>query len=217
MTSARERILGAIRGNLENGGRKAAAYPGSGPEPARGRLPASEQRALFLRMAGQAAATTDVARSRAEIPALIAAYLKRHNLPAQLRLAPDPRVTGLDWKSQPLLEISSGTTEGDDLISVTGAFSGVAETGTLALTSGAPSPTLLNFLPENHIVVLEAKDLSGSYEDLWAKLKEAYGAEMPRTLNLVTGPSRSGDIEQTILMGAHGPKRLHIILLDEPA
>ncbi|HNB27862.1 MAG TPA: lactate utilization protein [Alphaproteobacteria bacterium] len=217
MTSARERILGAIRGNLENGGRKANAHPGSGPEPKRAKLPPAEQRALFLRMARKAAATADVATSRAEIPALIAAYLKGHNLPAQLRLAPDPRITGLDWKSQPLLEVSSGGTEGDDPVSVTGAFSAVAETGTLALTSGAPSPTLLNFLPENHIVVLDAKDLSGSYEDLWAKLKAQYGAEMPRTLNLVTGPSRSGDIEQTILMGAHGPKRLHIILVDEPA
>jgi len=215
MTSARDRIIGAIRNNRASGGKSALPYPGSGPEPKRGKLPAPEQRALFIRMAQQAAATTDVARSRAEIPALVADYLKRHNLPAQLRLAPDPRVTGLDWTSQPLLEISSGTTEGDDPVSVTGAFSGVAETGTLALTSGAPTPTLLNFLPENHIVVLDAKDLSGSYEDLWAKLKAAYGAEMPRTLNLVTGPSRSGDIEQTILMGAHGPRRLHIILVDD--
>jgi L-lactate dehydrogenase complex protein LldG len=215
MTSGRERILGTIRANKAAAGKPELAHPGSGPEPKRGKLPAPEQRALFLTMAKKAAASTDVAKSKAEIPALIAEYLKRHNLPAQLRLAPDPRVTGLDWKSQPLLEISSGTTEGDDLISVTGAFSGVAETGTLALTSGAPTPTLLNFLPENHIVVLDAKDLSGSYEDLWAKLKAQYGAEMPRTLNLVTGPSRSGDIEQTILMGAHGPRRLHIILLDE--
>ena len=212
--TGRDRILGAIRGNLDAGGRKPAAYPGSGPEPRRGKLPAPEQRALFIRMAQQAAATTDVAKSRAEIPALIAEYLKRHNLPAQLRLAPDPRVTGLDWQSQPLLAISSGTSDGNDLVSVTGAFSAVAETGTLALTSGAPTPTLLNFLPENHIVLLDARDLAGSYEDLWAKLKSAYGAELPRTLNLVTGPSRSGDIEQTILMGAHGPKRLHIILVD---
>lgn len=217
MTSARERILGTIKANRAAAGTGALPHPGSGPEPRRAKLPAPEQRALFLRMASQAAASTAVAASRAEIPALIADYLKSHNLPAQLRLAPDPRITGLDWTSQPLLEVSSGGTEGDDLIAVTGAFSGVAETGTLALASGAEAPTLLNFLPENHIVVLDAKDLSGSYEDLWAKLKARYGAEMPRTLNLVTGPSRSGDIEQTILMGAHGPKRLHIILLDEPA
>ncbi len=217
MSAGRDRIIGAIRANRAAGGKNALPYPGSGPEPKRGKLPAPGQRALFIRMAQQAAASTEVAKSRAEIPALIADYLKRHNLPAQLRLAPDPRVTGLDWASQPLLEISSGTTEGNDPVSVTGAFSAVAETGTLALASGAPTPTLLNFLPETHIVVLDAKDLSGSYEDLWAKLKATYGAEMPRTLNLVTGPSRSGDIEQTILMGAHGPKRLHIILVDDQA
>ena len=147
MTSARDRIIGAIRTNRAAGGKNPLAYPGSGPEPKRGKLPAPEQRALFLRMAQQAAASTDVAKSRAEIPALIAEYLKRHNLPAQLRLAPDPRVTGLDWKSQPLLEISSGTTEGDDLVSVTGAFSAVAETGTLALTSGAPSANPTSRMP----------------------------------------------------------------------
>src|SRR6185436_6768033 len=104
MSSGRDRIIGAIRTNRAAGGKTPLAYPGSGPEPKRGKLPAPEQRALFLRMASQAAASTDVAKSRAEIPALVAEYLKRHNLPAQLRLAPDPRVTGLDWKSQPLLE-----------------------------------------------------------------------------------------------------------------
>ena len=64
--------------------------------------------------------------------------------------------------------------------------------------------------------MVDAKDLAGTYEELWTKLKAQYGETMPRTLNLVTGASRSGDIEQTILMGAHGPKRLHIIVVDEP-
>ena len=147
---------------------------------------------------------------------LAQAWTEHRDLPAEARLAPDPRITGLDWASQPLLSTSVGGTDGSHPISVTGAFAGVAETGTLVLTSGAPSPTLLNFLPETHIVVVDAKDLAGTYEELWARLKAQYGATMPRTLNLVTGPSRSGDIEQTILMGAHGPKRLHIILVDEP-
>ena len=110
---------------------------------------------------------------------------------------------------------SYGGTDGSHPISVTGAFAGVAETGTLALTSGAPSPTLLNFLPETHIVVVDARDLAGTYEELWAKLKAQYGATMPRTLNLVTGPSRSGDIEQKLLLGAHGPRALHIIVVGE--
>ncbi len=175
----------------------------------------AERKALFARMAEAAAATIDQSGSRAEVPALVARYLGRHNLPAKARLAPDPRITGLDWSSQPLLETSVGGTDGSHPTSVTGAFAGIAETGTIALTSGAPSPTLLNFLPETHIVVIDAKDLAGSYEELWARLKAEFGVAMPRTLNLVTGPSRSGDIEQTILMGAHGPKRLHIILIDD--
>jgi L-lactate dehydrogenase complex protein LldG len=190
-------------------------YPGSGPSPKRGQVSGEERKALFVRMAEAAAASVDRAASRAEVPALIARFLSRHNLPAMLRLAPDPRVTELDWASQPLLETSVGGTDGSHPTSVTGAFAGIAETGTLALTSSATGPTLLNFLPETHIAIVDAKELAGSYEDLWARLKAEYGADMPRTLNLVTGPSRSGDIEQTILMGAHGPKRLHIILVDD--
>lgn len=210
--TARDEILSRIRA----GRSQAKPYPGSGPTPKRGQVSGAERKALFVRMAEAAAASVDQASSRAEVPALVKTYLSRHNLPAEARLAPDPRITELDWGSQPLLSTSVGGTDGSHAVSVTGAFAGVAETGTLALASGAPAPTLLNFLPETHIVVMDAKDLAGTYEELWAKLKAQYGVEMPRTLNLVTGPSRSGDIEQTILMGAHGPKRLHIILVDEP-
>jgi L-lactate dehydrogenase complex protein LldG len=210
--TARDDILGRIRA-----GRGAATpHPGSGPSPKRGQVSGAERTALFVRMAQQAAASVDEARSKTEVPGLVKTYLSRHNLPAEARLAPDPRISGLDWASQPLLSVSVGGTDGSHPVAVTGAFAGIAETGTLALTSGAPSPTLLNFLPETHIVVVEAKDLAGSYEEFWARLNARYGEAMPRTLNLVTGPSRSGDIEQTILMGAHGPKRLHIILIDEP-
>jgi L-lactate dehydrogenase complex protein LldG len=210
--TARDDILARIRAQRA----EAKPYPGSGPTPRRGQVSGAERKALFVRMAEAAAATVDQASSRVEVPALVKNYLSRHNLPAEARLAPDPRIAGLDWASQPLLETSVGGTDGSHPTSITGAFAGIAETGTLALASGAPSPTLLNFLPETHIVVVDAKDLAGTYEELWARLKGQYGAEMPRTLNLVTGPSRSGDIEQTILMGAHGPKRLHIILVDEP-
>ena len=210
--SSREQILGAIR----KGRGIATSHPGSGPTPKRGQIAGGERAALFVRMAEKAAASVDRAASRAEVPALIARYLSQRNLPAVVRLAPDPRVSGLDWASQPLLTTSVGGTDGSHPVSVTGAFAGIAETGTVALTSGAPSPTLLNFLPETHVVVLEAKDLAGTYEELWAKIGAHYGVDLPRTVNLVTGPSRSGDIEQTILMGAHGPKRLHIVLVDEP-
>jgi L-lactate dehydrogenase complex protein LldG len=103
------------------------------------------------------------------------------------------------------------------LSSVSHAFAGVAETGTLVLTSGADNPTSLNFLPDNHIVVIDAKDVAGDYESVWQRLREKFGeAVMPRTANLITGPSRSADIEQTLILGAHGPRRLHVIVVGAP-
>ncbi len=82
------------------------------------------------------------------------------------------------------------------------------------LTSGRDNPTTLTFLPETHVVVLDGNDIVGDYEAAWTKLRARYGkAAMPRTVNLITGPSRSADIEQTLLLGAHGPRRLQIVLV----
>jgi L-lactate dehydrogenase complex protein LldG len=96
---------------------------------------------------------------------------------------------------------------------VTAAFAAIAETGTLMALSGPDSPTTLNFLPDNHVVILRASQVMGAYEDGWDKLRRT-GA-LPRVVNFITGPSRTGDIEQKILLGAHGPRRLHIILIED--
>ncbi len=61
--------------------------------------------------------------------------------------------------------------------------------------------------------VLRADRIVGVYEDGWDLLR-AQGAQMPRTVNYITGPSRSGDIAQTMQLGAHGPLRLHIVLAE---
>ena len=104
------------------------------------------------------------------------------------------------------------------LLSVTGAFAAVAETGTLMLVSGPEHPTTLNFLPDTHIVVLERNAVVGTYEEAWDRLRAATGgAPLPRTVNFVTGPSRTGDIEMQIELGAHGPRRLHILLVEGEA
>jgi L-lactate dehydrogenase complex protein LldG len=112
------------------------------------------------------------------------------------------------------LDVSCGVSEGGDLNAVSHAFGGVAESGTLALLSGPNNPSTLNFLPDNHIVVVAAVDIVGDYETVWVRVRGAYGkGAMPRTVNFITGPSRSGDIEQTLLLGAHGPRRLHIVVV----
>ncbi|MGD1878822.1 MAG: lactate utilization protein C [Kiloniellaceae bacterium] len=184
--------------------------------PARGQIPHAEQLDLMVTMLKELSATVVRLGSEADVPAAVADYLKGENLPPKLRLAPRDDLRTLPWDGQPLLEVEEGIAEADDATSVTGAFAAIAETGTVMMASGPEAPITLNFLPENHIVVLRASQVVGTYEEAWQRLRAVTGpGEMPRAVNMITGPSRTGDIEQTILLGAHGPRRLHVLLVDD--
>ncbi|MCP4380466.1 MAG: lactate utilization protein [Hyphomicrobiales bacterium] len=181
--------------------------------PARGQVSGNERIALFTEMAKRVSASVVRITDRAEIPRAAANYLRDHNLPARIRIGDDPFLADLLWEVTPV-EQSHGPSDGSDPAGLSHAVAGVAETGTLVLTSGNDNPTTLNFLPETQIAVVRAEDIVGDYESVWAMLQEEYGrGNLPRTVNLVTGPSRSADIEQTLLLGAHGPKRLHIVVV----
>ncbi len=227
MTDTRAEILGRLRRSLkaaaDNPGRGAAVQArigakARGPVPARSDLPRREVVTLFVEQAEAVATSVARVSGDGEVPQAVADYLKGQNLPAEVRISPDPALEGLAWGAQPLLKVESGRARLEDATSVTAAVAGVAETGTLMLASGPTAPTTLNFLPENHIVVLRASQVVGPYEDAWDRLRAANGeGRLPRTVNFITGPSRTGDIEQTIQMGAHGPRRLHVILVEDEA
>ncbi len=183
--------------------------------PERGNVTPDEQVALFSTMMERASATVATVGSADEIPAAITSYLKSNNLPAKFRTGDDELISSVKWSEHPLLEVDRGPAQADDHVSLSAAFGAVAESGTLVLHSGSDNPTTLNFLPENHIVVVRASDVAGDYETVWSRIREKFGSGlMPRTVNMVSGPSRTGDIEQTIFLGAHGPKKLHIIILN---
>ncbi len=112
------------------------------------------------------------------MPAAVAEYLRGRNLPPQIRLAPDARVEGLDWKSQPLLETTSGASDGHDLASVTPVLAGVAETGTLMVHSGEGHAEHAAFPAETHIAVVYADELVGTYEDAWTALRAKLGGDL---------------------------------------
>lgn len=188
--------------------------PPVGIIPARGQLPLDERIALFTQMAEKYSASVARIDSLDTLPAAVSAYLKSRNLPASVRIGADPRLTTAPWSREGTLEVRHGASDGHDLTAVSHAFGGIAETGTLALLSGPDNPVTLTFLPEHHIVAVNTADIAGDIETIWARLREAKGKSvMPRTVNFVTGPSRSGDIEQTLLLGAHGPRALHILLV----
>ncbi len=198
--------------------RRLAEHPAN-TIPCRALLPHDQQVALFAEMARAVNATVVEVDSLDDVPEAVAGYLAGENLPSRLTVAPDPLLDAVPWEKRPLLEITRGKAEGSTEAGVTSAFAGVAETGTLMAASGPEHPTTLNFLPDSHIVVLPHDRVVGTYEDGWRKLRgdSRDGRFMPRVVNFITGPSRTGDIEQKIQLGAHGPRRLHIILVRDAA
>jgi L-lactate dehydrogenase complex protein LldG len=112
----------------------------------------------------------------------------------------------------PALEVEFRAPVGEDLVGLGGAFAGIAETGTLMLLSSEQTPASTHLLPETHIALLHVNRVVAHYEDAFALMRAEHG-EPPRAMNLVSGPSRTADIEQTLVMGAHGPYRVHIILI----
>jgi L-lactate dehydrogenase complex protein LldG len=220
--SARDAIFGKIRRSLGVAGGEAgrrviviARLEGTpqGVIPKRGQLPREERIALFCSLAEKVSATVARVAGPDAVPQAIAEYLRDHNLPAAARMGSDPVLAAMPWdKTQ--IEVAHGPSDGHDAVGISHALAAIAETGTLVLASGADNPTTLNFLPETHVVVLAADDVAGDTEAVWPAIRARYGkGAMPRTVNMITGPSRSGDIEQTILLGAHGPRRLHIIIV----
>lgn len=223
MSTARDDILANIRRSLGVKGstrmREQAVddrieRAPKGVIPARGQLNAEGRKKLFRERAEAVQASVVFAPSPDAVPEYVARYLRDTNRPATLRIGGDPYLVSMPWENT-AIEVSHGRSDGNDPVAVSHAVGGVAETGTLVLVSGPENPTTLNFLPDTHIVVLKAGDIAGDYETVWGKLRMAYGkGEMPRIVNYVTGPSRSADIEQKLLLGAHGPRSLHIVIVE---
>ncbi len=172
--------------------------------------PALEQALIpkFIKQLEKVASTLENIPHAKEIPFAILEFLQQHDLPQTMVV--DSHLKGLPWPNK--LDLAFRAANANDVVSVSQAFAGIAETGSLVLLSHPKSPTTLNFLPSNHIVVLHKNDLVAHIEDVWTRLRTQ---SMPRTVNLITGPSRTADIEQTIQLGAHGPRRLHVIFCEK--
>lgn len=227
-SSARDQILGGIRRSLRRGPlgeAEAGALAARLAAPPRNTIPAraaalddAGKLDLFVKQAVGVQATVHRVASLGDVPEAVTAYLAANNLPSEVVMAPDPALDPIPWADRPLLQISRGRpAQASDAVSVTSCFAAVAETGTLMLASGAEHPSTLNFLPDTHVVVVRADQVVGSYEDAWTKLREQRQGAMPRTVNFVTGPSRTGDIELRLQLGAHGPRRLHLVVVDPAA
>lgn len=230
MSTARDEIFAALRHGYR-GRNEIVAKVGADARltrrephlvPARAK-PENRKAALahFTAMAEEASATVARVHTMIEVPGAVADFLRAHNLPMRAVRAPDPLLDAALWERRKTLELRKGRAEPFDEVGISLAWRGVAETGTLVMLAGANTPATINFLPETEIVVLPADRMVGAYEEALAPLRgsAADGAKhtLPRVVNFITGPSRSADIEQTLQLGAHGPRRLHIVIVDDQA
>lgn len=200
--TARERIMARI--HAARSSEKAL------PKPLRPELAnrtGEEATRQFVAKARAVNMTLSPLESIEDLPGALAEELRRRNLPPEIRTGAEP-VFALNWGE---LNHTSGPGRIEEPATLTRAEFGIAETGSLVFASGRENPVTLNFLGETHFALLDADDIVGGFEELWANWR-ARGLN-PRTVNFITGPSRSADIGQVLQLGAHGPVALHVFLL----
>ncbi|HSN46909.1 MAG TPA: lactate utilization protein C [Casimicrobiaceae bacterium] len=220
--AARDATLARVRTALGKTGDRSAAraaaeiYVAARAEGPRPRIDGDLVERFMLR-AGHMASTAERVADVAALPQVVARYLGALQLPPALAAQQSragvcwPEFAGLDWAGAGLA-IEARPTEGDDRLGITGCYCAIAETGTLVVLSGPDSPTATTLLPDTHVAVLRAERIVAGMEDAFALIRQERGA-VPRAVHMISGPSRTGDIEQTIVLGAHGPFRVHIVLV----
>ena len=213
--SARENILGrirtalgrsaplahhdslAMRGKLQNHPR--GPLPSMGWEP----IPRFKERCVLL------SSTVDEVNHRGDVPSAVAGYLRTRDLPQ--RGVCWPEFSALDWQSAGL-EMAARPATGDDKVGLSGSYCAIAETGTLMLLSGQNTHGTTSLLPDTHIAIVQTSRVVRCMEDAFDLLRMEHG-RLPRQVAFVSGPSRTADIEMTLVLGIHGPYRVHIILV----
>ena len=209
--SARDEMLARIRSRL---GRDGAAGDPARPDlidqPPLRPVMGDDLVAHFTAKAEGIAATVEAVDAAEAVPPAIAAYLASKDLAMEINTGEDPWLKEMPWSSAGLT-VTVCHPRDAGLTGVSHAAFAIAETGTVAMASGADNPVTLNYLADYHIVVVEKSRVVAFQEEIWAELRER---GMPRALGFITGPSRTGDIEFDIQLGAHGPRNLHVIIVE---
>jgi len=206
MSTARFEILGRMKAVLKSSPRQIEPVL----IPKRGQATGPARIEMFVAEAvyglAEVVRLSNVSEVPGEVVKLMTAAATQH-----VKAAPHQALQDLDWGH---VNVNFGRCEALDGMSLSVAYGAVAETGTLVMRSGVDAPTTLNFLPDVHVVVVFSTTIEANYEAVWQRL-HADNIQLPRTVNWITGPSRTADIEQTMLLGAHGPRKLVILLVDE--
>jgi L-lactate dehydrogenase complex protein LldG len=216
--SSRENILARIRKSQGRGGASPSEAELAGAKDAIARRTVGPQPSIahpadpvahFRAECDRLGTTHTQAQDLEHVPGEVRRYLDANALAR--RVVVWHELATLDWSGAGV-DIDDRPATGTDRTGVTGCFCAVAETGTVLLLSGPDTPRVTALLPETHICIVRRARLVATMEQSFALLREERG-ELPRATWFVSGPSRTADIEQTLVIGAHGPYRVHVILV----
>jgi len=208
--TAKETILDAVRSALKRGPLDPTSRQSLDVHRPSHTRPAIDEDPVerFVRKFESRAGTVSRVARLEDVPAEVEAHRARFDLPR--RAAVGGALQALTWPQD--WTVHHGAAGIDETLSVTACLCGIAESGSLLLAGGPDNPTTHNFVPDDHVVVLHADRIVTHFEDAWVLLREREGG-MPRATNIVSGPSRTADVEQTIQLGAHGPRRVHVVII----
>ena len=168
-------------------------------------------KARFIRYALASSSSVVEVDVRSDVPAAVSRYLRELGLPLQAAVWRE--LADLDWVGAGVT-VDARAANGDDAVGITGVYCALAETGSLLNLSGPETAATTSLLPETHVAIVPVSRIVASMEDAFALIRAERGC-LPRALNFISGPSRTGDIEQTIVLGAHGPSRVHLVLIND--
>jgi len=218
-SSARDAILASVRENLRGVQRSRVERSGPPPGAPAGLDTPAERLARFVEVLEGVDGHCTVVRDEANAAA------------ALRRIAADLGAREVAVSDAPLARaiaaglgdaaVFDGWSDRERLLAcdlgVTGAQWGIAETGTLVLDSEAERHRLVSLVPPVHVAILDTDRILGTLGDALATARGDDPDSLPRVLTFITGPSRTADIELTLVVGVHGPKELHVILLSKEA
>ncbi len=116
----------------------------------------------------------------------------------------------IDWRGTEGVDASFDVDAG-----ITDVHGALAESGTLVCATGAQHGRGPSLIPQIHVAILYARDIVPDMLDLWPRYRGIAPGELPSSISLITGPSKTADIEGQLIKGVHGPGRVEIMLVEE--
>ncbi len=204
--SAREQILSRLGPSLPvSGGVETAAVA---PPRAEGLVELFADRALHAKC------SVDMIGSMAGVPGAVSRWLSAEKLERRLIAEPMDELSAADWLAEGLVSAHKEISPDNDIF-VGVAYAALAEFGAIVVSSHGNGPLVNAFLAETHIVILPVQRLVADLEAYWALLRNEFvnNSVMPREFCFVNGPSRTGDLGLPVKLGAHGPARVHVVVV----